>query len=197
MQAVRTRFDAGYYRRFYQDPATRVHDAAGQARLADLVFAWMAYLDLPVRRVLDMGCGMGHWRNHLFRRHPRARYTGVETSDYLCRKFGWEQGKAADWKGRGRYDLVICQSVLQYLDRGEALAAIANLARLCRGALYLEALTREDWELHCNRRKTDGRVHLRPAAWYRRALLPRFRPLGGGVFLPARSEAVLYALEGG
>ena len=92
---------------------------------------------------------------------------------------------------------MICQSVLQYLDREEALSAVSNLARLCRGLLYLEALTREDWELHCNRKVTDGRVHLRPADWYRRALSRHFRPLGGGIFLPHDSDAVLYSLEAG
>lgn len=192
---VRRLFDAAYYRRFYRDPATRVHDPRAQTRLAELVFAWMGYLELPVRRVLDMGCGLGHWRREAARHRPAARYTGVEASEYLCRRYGWERGTAAGWRGRGQYDLVICQSVLQYLDREEALAAIANLARLCRGALYLEALTREDWEAHCNRKVTDGRVHLRPAAWYRRALSGRFRPLGGGMFLPAGSAATLYSLE--
>jgi SAM-dependent methyltransferase len=197
MPEVRSRFDAAYYHRFYQNPATRVHDARSQASLAGLVFAWMDYLELPVRRVVDMGCGLGHWRRALSARHPAARYTGVESSEYLCRRFGWEPGTAAAWRGRGRYDLVICQSVLQYLDRKDAQAAIANLARLCRGALYLEALTREDWEAHCNRKVTDGKVYLRPAAWYRRALAGHFRPLGGGVFLPADTDAVLYSLESG
>lgn len=194
---TRARFGAAYYDRYYRDPATRVHEARGQERLAGLVFAWMAYLELPVRRVADLGCGMGHWRRVVAKRQPSARYTGVESSDYLCRTLGWERGSAADWKGRGRYDLVICQSVLQYLDDREARAAIRNLARLCRGLLYLEALTREDWDRNCDRSITDGRVHLRRAAWYRRHLAPYFRALGGGLFLPRDADVVVYELEGG
>jgi SAM-dependent methyltransferase len=195
MPTARSAFDAAYYSRFYRNPATRVHDVRGQARLAKLVFAYLEYLELPVRRVADLGCGLGHWRRELRGRHPSARYTGVERSDYLCRLHGWENGSAVDWRGRGRYDLVICQSVLQYLDDREARAAVANLARLCRGALFLEALTREDWEEHCNKQVTDGRVHLRPASWYRRALGRHFRSAGGGIYIPWDSPVVLYSLE--
>jgi SAM-dependent methyltransferase len=193
--APRTRFDAAYYRRFYRDPATRVHHAPGQGRLAALVFAWMDYLELPVRRVLDMGCGLGHWRRELRKRHPSARYTGVEGSDYLCAAHGWEKGSADTWRGRGRYDLVVCQSVLQYLEDAPARAAVANLARHCRGLLYLEALTRGDWDRYCNKQVTDGRVRLRTAAWYRKEVSRHFRALGGGLYLPWDSPAILYELE--
>lgn len=194
---ARREFGEAYYRRFYLDPSTRVHEARGQGRLARFVFSYLDYLGIPIRRVADLGCGLGHWRRELGGRHPAARYTGVEHSEFLCRKMGWEKGSAVDWRGRGRYDLVICQSVLQYLDDREARGALANMARLCRGALYLEALTREDWGAHCNKRVTDGRSHLRPAAWYRRALSRHFKPAGGGIFLPLDSDSVLYSLEGG
>jgi hypothetical protein len=92
-------------------------------------------------------------------------------------------------------DLVVCHGVLQYLDARSARRAIANLARLTGGALFLEALTAEDWEHNCDRSLTDGDVFLRPAAWYRRELARRFTNCGGGVFLAASSPAVLYELE--
>jgi hypothetical protein len=56
-------------------------------------------------------------------------------------------------------------------------------------------LTAEDWRDNCDRRATDGNVHLRPARWYRRRLERHFRVCGGGVFLHRDSGAVLYALE--
>jgi hypothetical protein len=90
---------------------------------------------------------------------------------------------------------VICQGVLQYLTRAEAIAAIENLGRLCRGVLYLEALTQEDWSDAADRRYTDGAVHLRSAHWYRTQLKRDFRPLGGGLFLHRDATPVLYALE--
>jgi O-methyltransferase involved in polyketide biosynthesis len=91
--------------------------------------------------------------------------------------------------------LVICKGVLQYLDRAEAERALANLAELCRGCLYLEALTREDWNDACDRERTDGEVYLRPASFYRTHLRKQFRSAGAGVFVHERSPAVLYALE--
>lgn len=190
-------FDAAYYRKFYLDPATKVRNASGQANLARFVFGYLAHLGLPVRRALDLGCGLGQWRKELAKHHPAASYQGVEYSPYLCGKFGWDQGSVADYKGRGSYDLVICQSVFQYLDDKQAKAGIDNLGRLCRGAVYLEIITALDWRKHCNREMTDGNIFLREGAWYRKHLDRHFRSAGGGLFLPRKSPAVLYELEGG
>ncbi len=189
-------FDEAYYRRFYLDSATKVRNASEQASLGRFVFGYLAHLGLPVRRVLDLGCGLGQWRQELAKHHRAATYQGVEFSPYLCGKFGWDQGSVSDYKGRGRFDLVICQSVFQYLDDGEAKAGIDNLARLCRGAVYLEIITSLDWRKHCNRKMTDGNVFLREGSWYRKHLDRHFRSAGGGLFLPKQSPAVLYELEG-
>ena len=42
---------------------------------------------------------------------------------------------------------------------------------------------------------TDGAVHLRSGAWYRRHLANHFTNCGGGVFLADRSDAALFELE--
>lgn len=191
-----TRFDKLYYDRYYRDARTRVASEREVATLGAFVCAYLAHLRQPVRRVLDAGCGLGHWRKVIARHLPRARYHGIEISEYLCRELGWTQASIADYRPRGRFDLVVCQGVLQYLDDREAEAAIENLGRLCRGALYLEVLTAEDWRDNCDRRATDGRVNLRPATWYRARLARAFRACGGGVYLHRESGAVLYALEG-
>ncbi len=189
-------FNEAYYRRFYLDTDTRVRSAAAEERMAKFLFGYLGHLGIPVKRVLDMGCGLGRWRGLLAKHHPRGEYTGVEISEYLCAKYGWTQSSAADFRGRGRYDLVLCQSVLQYLGDAEAGEAMENLARLCRGALYLEIITKRDWEIHCNRKMTDGKVYLREDRWYRDLLGRHFRSAGGGLFLPKDSPVVLYELEG-
>lgn len=189
-------FDADYYARFYEDPRTRVAGAHEAKQLARLLGAQLGYLGQPVRNVLDMGCGLGQLRAPLAREFRAASYTGVEHSEFLCERHGWKQGSVVDWRSRSRYDLVICRGVLQYLTRPQAEQAIGNLARLCRGALYLEALTREDWTDAADRKRTDGAVYLRAASFYRKRLARAgFAAAGTGIFLHERSPVVLYALE--
>lgn len=188
-------FDESYYQRFYKDRRTRVADRKSCEVLAGFVFSYLDYLEIPVEKVLDLGCGTGLWRREVRQRYPDALYTGVEKSEYACRKYGWEPGSVVDYRSEEDFDLVICQGVLQYLKDDEAEAALENLSRLAKTALYLEALTVEDWERNCNRERTDGQVHLRSAAWYRKRLRSRFRNCGGGLFLAKGSTAVLYELE--
>ncbi|MBL9078166.1 MAG: methyltransferase domain-containing protein [Planctomycetes bacterium] len=194
-------FDADYYRRFYGDPQTRVSDAAAVRKLATFVASYLRYLELPVRTILDVGCGMGHWRTAAAELWPRARWFGVEYSVHLCERFGWTQGSIVDLDvraatGRTGFDLVVCQGVLQYLDDAAAAKAIGNLGRWCTGALYLEALTAADWRVNCDRTRTDGAVHLRRGAWYRTRLQRHFRSCGGGVFASRRTGVTLFELEG-
>jgi SAM-dependent methyltransferase len=199
--ATGDRFGAEYYRRFYEDPTTRVGDRATVRKLADFVSGYLRYLDVPVRSILDVGCGQGHWRSAAAAVWPRARYHGVENSEYLCEQFGWIRGSAVDFvprkaTGQSSFDLVVCQGVLQYLDDRAAVRAIANLARWCRGALYLEALTSLDWQKNVDRSRTDGDVHLRTGAWYRSQLDRHFVACGGGVFCSRRAGVALFELEG-
>jgi SAM-dependent methyltransferase len=196
MAGTSNSFDRAYYERFYLDPKTRVADSAAIGRLSDFVCSYLAYLELPVRRVLDMGCGIGLWQPAIRRHFPSATYRGVEYSEYLCERFGWEQGSVVDYPSKQAFDLVICQGVLPYLDQPSAKRALENLGRLCRGVLYLEAVTREDWdEGIVDKRRTDRSMQLRPARFYRRALAKNFTCLGGGLWLSQRAKAAVYALE--
>lgn len=188
-------FDEAYYKRYYESARTRVTTPAEVARLANFVTAYLKHLQLPVKRVLDMGCGLGYWQQPLARAYPRAKYVGVEYSQYLCERHGWQQGSVVDYRARSPFDLIICQGVLQYLPDAEAAAAIANLAELCRGALYLEALTREDWEQNCDQRRTDPALRLRLASWYRRHLYRYFTACGGGLFVCHDAPVTLFELE--
>jgi len=193
---VVTQFDSRYYERFYLDPKTRVTDRAAIDRLGDFVCSYLHYLPLPVERVLDLGCGIGLWRDVITRQFPHASYAGVEISDYLCETYGWQKGSVVDYRSRSRFDLVVCQGVLPYLDAKSAKLAVDNLGALCRGALYLEAVTKDDFDDGIiDTRRTDGSMHMRRASWYRRALTPHFEFLGGGVWLSKRAKTRVYALE--
>lgn len=189
------KFDAGFYQRYYVEAATRVASQADSLRLGRMICAWTDYLGFRVRRVLDAGCGLGQMRVPVRQFFPRASYTGLELSEYLCRRHGWVRGSLADYRPRAPFDLVICHDVLQYLDDAEAVRALANLGRVCRGALYFSVLTREDWRRNADRSRTDGAVRLRPADWYRRRLGRSFRPLGGGLLARRGFAPLLWELE--
>ena len=190
------RFDRAYYARFYENPKTRVTDAEQVDRLAGFVCGYLGYLGLPVRRILDLGCGIGLWQKPLLDRFPGARYLGVEYSAYLCERYGFSQGSAVDFRAKLPFDLVVCQGVLPYLSAKDARSAIDNIASLCRGALYLEAVTRDDFDAGImDRERTDPGMHLRSRAFYLRALKPHFVNVGGGVFVARSANVPLYALE--
>jgi predicted TPR repeat methyltransferase len=188
-------FDAGYYRRFYMDPRTRVTTPAQCARRAALIVAILRQLELPVRRILDAGCGLGLMRTALLEAFPKASYVGLEVSAHLCQEHGWIEGSIAEFSSRQRFDLVICSDVLQYLSARQAVAALSNLARLCRGALYFHALTTEDWRRNADTRCSDGNVYFRSAEWHKRRLARSFRFVGFGVHVRRGLPVFQWQLE--
>lgn len=177
------RFDASFYRRFYGDPRTRVTSREEMALRANAVAALMKHLELPVRAILDAGCGLGLMRAPLLKAFRAATYTGIEVSEHLCKRHGWTQVSLADYRPRTRFDLILCYDVLQYLPDREATRALANLARLARGALYFHAPTREDWQENADLTCSDGDIRLRDASWYRSRLSRHFDHAGFGLYI--------------
>ena len=194
--AVR-RFDSAYYRRFYLTPATRAMSRGETEQRGRLIAVAMQQLDLPVNRILDVGCGLGWFRKPLLKAWPQARYVGVEFSDYLCQKHGWTHGSVVDYRSRVPFDLVICSDVLQYLDQVLASRAIANLARLSRAALYLHVPTLADFRERMDPSGTDIEVKLRSGAWYRRELRKHFVHAGFGLYIKNDVPVAQWELEGG
>jgi SAM-dependent methyltransferase len=188
-------FDLEYYQRFYFNRRTAVTSKAEMRARARLIAGCVDYIGLPVSRILDAGCGVGLLRSPLLRGLKRASYTGLEFSEYLCRRYGWSQGSIETFRTRERFDLVICYDVLQYLSAAAARRAIANLARLCRGALYFGALTREDWDDNCDQSRTHQIAGLRPGSWYRRELSIAFRPIGCGMWVKRDLPLTLWNLD--
>jgi len=189
------RFGRDYYQRYYFDPRTAVASRSEMHARARLIAAFTTHLQLPVRRILDAGCGTGLLRSALRRLLPRAHYVALESSEYLCRRYGWVRGRIEDYRPRSPFDLVICYDVLQYLDAVAAQRALENFGRLCRGVLYFTALTRCDYEQNCDRARTDAAVHLRSARWYRTRLARQFREAGLGFWLRRGAPLTLWELE--
>lgn len=189
-------FDDAYYKKYYKKRNTRVIEPKDRQKLATFVFAYLQHLNIPVSRVLDAGCGLGQWEKLLHKAFPNATYTGLEISEYLCQKLGWINASIANYKCKNKFNLIICQGVLQYLSDKDAAKAIENMGRFCRGALYIEALTNKDWEQNCDTQASDGNVYVRTAAWYRKCLNKYFFNMGGGLYVSRRAGVVMYELEG-
>jgi trans-aconitate methyltransferase len=192
---TRAAFDSAYFRKYYFSAATRVTTAAEMRGRAQLIAAILRHANIPVRSILDAGCGIGLLRKPFSEALPRARYTGIETSDYLCTRYSWTRGSVVDFVARSPSDLVVCYDVLQYLTDRDAALAMVNLAKLSRAVVYISALTREDWRANCDKTLTDRAVHLRPGDWYRRRLRRHFNYLGFGVWLRKDVTAILWDME--
>lgn len=188
-------FDQAYYRRFYYDARTAVTNRREMEVRARLIAAYGEHVGVRVRRILDAGCGIGMLRAPLKRLLPRAQYVCLDTSEYLCRRYGWEHGRIEDYRPNEPFDLVICYDVLQYLDAPEASRALSNLGHLCSGVLYFSALTRMDWQWNCDPERTDSEVHLRSAQWYRLRLQRNFREAGVGFWLRRGALVTSWELE--
>ena len=194
--ASATSFDEAYYQRFYFDKKTSVVDPQHMERLGTFVCSYLKYLRVPVHRVLDVGCGIGLWRDIVAQHFPAASYQGVEFSPYLCERFGWHQGSVVDYAASEPFDFVICQGMLPYLSPPDLKTALHNLGRLSKGALYVEAVSREDYERDIiDEDLTDNRVFRHRAELYRRGLQQGAIELGGGVWLSRKAELPLFALE--
>jgi len=150
-----------------------------------------------VDSVLDLGAGTGLWGDW-FRTHmPKTRYRSVDVSEYACAKYGHEQRDISRWRAREKFDLVVCQGVLPYLDNEACARAIANMGAMCRGFLYLEAVTARDLREVVDRKRTDVTQHARPASYYRKLLAEHFESIGCGLHHVRGGDKVFYDLERG
>ena len=193
---IRNEFNRAFFDRFYQRSSTAVISADDVYRRARFVLAYLAHLQLDVRTVLDAGCGTGLWKKALRRLDRDISYTGIDPSEYLCRRYGWTQTAIADFAPRRRFDLVVCQDVLQYIDAAGVRRSIAAITRACTGALYFDVPTRDDIDDELlDMKRTDQSIHIRSADWYRKLLRKDFMNAGGGVFVKRTARAVILALE--
>lgn len=188
-------FDETYYRRFYESKATRVYGKAEIAHLARGVTELITWYGGEVRSVLDVGAGVGLWRDWFRAHKPDVRYLSTEVSPYACHKYGHEMHDIAMWRSSERFDLVICQGVIPYLSDASAERAIENLSAMSRGFLYLEAVTKKDLDEVCDNTFTDQAQRPRTRRWYRQRLDRFYTPLGCGLYYVKNGPLAFYELE--
>jgi trans-aconitate methyltransferase len=153
-----------------------------------------AWWGVAIDSVLDVGAGMGMWRDWYNSTHPHVQVRSIDISDHACVTWNHEKRNIAEWKPRGKYDLVVCHSVLQYLDNSSFINAIENIASATRHVLYLELPTKWDYENIVDARGTDLQVYKRSASWYRTQLKPFFTQVGAGLWV-ATNGLPMYELE--
>ena len=197
-----SRYDARYFDRWYRHPRHRVRTPAEIARIAALTVSAAEYvLGHPVRTVLDVGAGEGHWRAHLRRLRPRVRYVGVEPSAYAVARFGrarnLRQGTlgtldvaALEREAPDGFDLIVACGVLNYVPEAELRSGLRALRPLSAGVAFLELFAAGD--------EITGDVppNRRSAAWYRRTLgAAGFVPCGLHLYVTRTVARSCVALE--
>jgi SAM-dependent methyltransferase len=197
-----SRFDAAYFERWYRHPRHRVRTPAKIARLAAMTVSVAEYvLDRPIRTVLDIGAGEGHWLGHLRRLRPRVRYVGVEPSAYAVARFGRARNLRQGTLGTldvpslerfapDGFDLIVACGVLNYVPEPELQAGLRALRGLSAGVAFLELFAEGD-EL-----TGDIPPNRRPPAWYRRVLAGAgFVPCGMHLYVTREVSRTCTALE--
>jgi len=192
-------YDRTYFDKWYRHPRTRVKSPGDMARQLGFIVAATEYLlDRRVRRVLDVGCGEGNWRRVLHRIRPRARYVGVDGSEYAVRRFGARRNLRLGTFGglgslglRGRFDLVLCLGVLNYVAPDELRQGLRAIRELSGGLVYLEIFTRAD-----DATGDFTREYARWPGWYRREFRAAgFVSLGLHCYVPKELAGLTAALE--
>lgn len=193
------RYDRTYFDRWYRSPRHRVRPAAELERTVGMALGVAEYvLGRPVRSVLDVGCGEGRWQPVLQRLRPGSRYAGVDSSEYVVRRYGARRNIRLGSFGRldevgldGEYDLVVCADVLHYLSAAEIARGLEALVPHVGGLAYLETMTSAD----AIAGDLDG-FRRRSPTFYRRAFA-RFglSPCAPNCWLPAAHWNDLTALE--
>jgi SAM-dependent methyltransferase len=189
------RFDEAYYHRFYEDPKTRVTSTDEHSALAEFVFAFAHYNSLEMKSVLDIGAGVGHWKRWVEKNAKGVSYTGTEVSQVMCKKHGYLHRDIARWRDRKKHDLIVCQGVLQYLPDPDVAPAVANIAAMSKGMLYLEVTTRLDLRERCDQTRTDSDIYVRNGSYYRGILSKHFINVGCGIWWTKEREPPFFELE--
>ncbi len=198
-------YDKAYFDKWYRSRQHRVRSPAQIRRIVNFTVAAAEYvLDRPLRSVLDVGAGEGHWQPILRSLRPKLRYVGVEPSAYAVGRFGKTRGlrlgsvetldalKLHESYPEG-FDLVVCCGVLNYVSARTLGAALETLQTHTAGLAWLEIFTRND--------EIEGDVAaLKPrrASWYRERFADAgFIPCGLHLYAPRDLAAGLTELETG
>ena len=190
-------YDQAYFDRWYRgkhvsEPQALARKVAVAVAVAEL------HLGRPVRSVLDIGCGEAPWRKALLQLRPGLHYQGVDTSEYVVRRFGRTRNIALASFGQMQQlrigppaDLLVCADVMHYIPMAELKRGLEGFAELCAGVAYLDVFCREDAITG------DFKGFIARSAKQYRTLFTQagFTALGGHCYLSPQCDAPVSALE--
>lgn len=164
-------YDRAYFDTWYRNSPHRIGSRVELARkVAMVVHLTEYYLARPLRTVLDVGCGEAPWRAALQALRPKVAYRGLDTSEYVVRRYGRSRniglasfGQLAELRFEHRFDLIVCSDVLHYVPAMEIRHGLTGFSDLLEGLAFLEVYTSSD-RVEGDR---EGFI-VRPPAWYRR-----------------------------
>ena len=144
-------YDRAYFDRWYRGRRAVVKPEVVRRKVRLAVAVAESVLGRELRSVLDVGCGEAPWRALLRGMRPRLRYVGVDSSEYVVRRYGKRRGIVRGTLAelpkagvRGRFDLVVCADVLEYVPTPELRVGLRHIHDLTRGVAYIEAFPVED-----------------------------------------------------
>lgn len=145
-------YDRAYFERWYRSGTGTVASRGALLREVHLAVALTEQvLARPLRSVLDVGAGEGRWCPVLGRLRPRARYLGIEPSEWAVQRWGrrrnlhpgrWETLDQLDLPGP--FDLVVATDMLHYLPTPALRRGLSAVAPMVRGVLWCPAFTVDD-----------------------------------------------------
>lgn len=192
-------YDRDYFDKWYRSTKHRVKSPLDIARQLRFVVSAAEYiLERPLRTVLDVGAGEGHWGVALKKIRRGARYVGVDPSEYAVGRFGEKRGLKLGGFGtlsRMRLpdtcDLILSCGVMNYVSPEDLESGLAHLTRLSVGVAYFEVFTSAD-----DATGDFSRAAARQPAWWRR-LFDRtgWEPLGLHFYVRKDMASMAAALE--
>jgi hypothetical protein len=139
--------------------------------IAKLIRAYSSFLWMTPKIVVDVGAGVGHMRRAIQRHWRGVSYVGYDVSREMCQRFGWEFFDVT-LKKHAKHpaflnNVVICDSVFQYLTDEECERGAQTLRASTRHFLYFDSFTLEESrDPSFGPHNADYDVNLRPRQWY-------------------------------
>lgn len=192
-------YDREYFDHWYRDGPHAVSSKGELARKVGLAVSQAEYyLGRPIRNVLDVGCGEAAWRAPLLALRPALSYRGLDSSEYVVRRYGRTRnvglarfGQLEHLRFDMRFDLIVCSDVLHYLKAAEIRRGLTGVVEMLEGVAFLELFTTGDDPVG----DTEG-FQRRSAAWYLRSFREAgLLPCGSHGYLGPRLERHISALE--